>query len=107
MSFRRFIAVGAVAAVYAGDNAYADGRRFTGGVLRASALLDEPLTGLDSQLHERLLRDIADILRTLKTTVIHVTHDLEEASTLSQRVVQIASLDSPPISGGSVTAPEV
>ena len=70
-------------------------------------LLDEPLTGLDSQLHERLLRDIADILRTLRTTVIHVTHDLEEASTLSQRVVQIASLDSPPTSGGSVTAPEV
>lgn len=70
-------------------------------------LLDEPLTGLDSQLHERLLRDIADILRTLRTTVIHVTHDLEEASILSQRVVQIASLDSPSTGGGSVTAPEV
>ena len=35
-------------------------------------LLDEPLTGLDSQLHERLLRDIADILRTLKIGRAHV-----------------------------------
>ena len=70
-------------------------------------LLDEPLTGLDAELHERLLRDIAEILRASGTTVVHVTHDMDEAQALSQRVVHIASLDSPHSDGDSVTAPEV
>ena len=69
-------------------------------------LLDEPLTGLDAALHDRLLGDIAAILRSSNTTVIHVTHDLREASTLSNRIVDIASLDSQSARGDSVTAPE-
>lgn len=70
-------------------------------------LLDEPLTGLDADLHERLLGDIAEILRTAGTTVVHVTHDMEEATRLSARVVHIASLDVVSTHRDNVTAPEV
>ena len=55
-------------------------------------LLDEPLTGLDAELHHRLLADIAQILRIRKTTVVHVTHDHEEARLFSDRIVDIRSL---------------
>lgn len=65
-------------------------------------LLDEPLTGLDAQLHDRLLADISQLLASLRTTVVHVTHDMTEATALSTRVVHIAQLDA-----GSVSSPEV
>ena len=55
-------------------------------------LLDEPLTGLDTELHDRLLRDIAALLRARGTTVVHVTHDLREATTLSDRVIDIREI---------------
>lgn len=58
-------------------------------------LLDEPLTGLDTELHDRLLRDIAALLRARGTTVVHVTHDLREATTLSDRVVDIREIGAP------------
>ena len=64
-------------------------------------LLDEPLTGLDAQLHDRLLADISQLLASLRTTVVHVTHDMAEATSLSSRVVHIAQLDA-----GSVSSPE-
>ncbi len=69
-------------------------------------LLDEPLTGLDTELHDRLLEDISKILRSSKTTVVHVTHDLREATTLSSRIVQITMLDSRTVDTDSVTRPE-
>ena len=69
-------------------------------------LLDEPLTGLDTELHDRLLEDISKILRASKTTVVHVTHDLREATALSSRIVQITMLDSRTASTDSVTRPE-
>jgi len=69
-------------------------------------LLDEPLTGLDTELHDRLLEDISKILRASKTTVVHVTHDHREATALSSRIVQITMLDSRTASTDSVTRPE-
>lgn len=69
-------------------------------------LLDEPLTGLDTKLHDRLLHDIAAILRAQRTTVIHVTHDTNEAIVMSQRIVHISSLDSSTDVRGSVTGSE-
>ena len=69
-------------------------------------LLDEPLTGLDTELHDRLLEDISKILRSSKTTVVHVTHDLREATALSSRIVQITMLDSRTGDTDSVTRPE-
>lgn len=55
-------------------------------------LLDEPLTGLDGELHQRLLADLSVLLRDRETTVVHVTHDHDEASILSDRIVDIRSL---------------
>ncbi|MHB1090895.1 MAG: ABC transporter ATP-binding protein [Ilumatobacteraceae bacterium] len=55
-------------------------------------LLDEPLTGLDGELHQRLLVDLSVLLRDRGTTVVHVTHDHDEARLLSDRIVDIRSL---------------
>ncbi|MFA5774243.1 MAG: ABC transporter ATP-binding protein [Ilumatobacteraceae bacterium] len=55
-------------------------------------LLDEPLTGLDGELHARLLLDLSVLLRKRGTTVVHVTHDLDEARELSDRIVDIRLL---------------
>ena len=55
-------------------------------------LLDEPLTGLDGELHRRLLLDLSILLRDRGTTVVHVTHDHAEASELSDRIVDIRTL---------------
>lgn len=54
----------------------------------AVLLLDEPLTGLDSELHERLVADLGDVLRTAGTTALLVTHDRAEASALAARTVE-------------------
>lgn len=52
-------------------------------------LLDEPLTGLDSVLHERLVTDLATILRADSTTTLLVTHDPVEAARISDRTVEL------------------
>ena len=55
-------------------------------------LLDEPLTGLDTDLHSRLLADLSKLLRTRGTTVLHVTHDNNEASAIADRVIDLRQL---------------
>ena len=50
-------------------------------------MLDEPLGSLDRNLRERLVFDLKEILRRSAQTTIYVTHDQEEAFTLSERVV--------------------
>ena len=55
-------------------------------------LLDEPLTGLDVELRDRLLEDMGALLRARGTTVVHVTHDHNEAARLSNRVVDVRTL---------------
>jgi thiamine transport system ATP-binding protein len=55
-------------------------------------LLDEPLTGLDADLHDRLVADIGAVLRATGTTAVHVTHDRAEADALADRVVHIGDL---------------
>lgn len=55
-------------------------------------LLDEPLTGLDRELHDRLLADLGEILRAERTTSLLVTHDRDEAEAISDRVVTVADL---------------
>jgi thiamine transport system ATP-binding protein len=49
-------------------------------------MLDEPLGALDSTLKTRLLSDLSQILREVGVTVLYVTHDHEEAMTISARV---------------------
>ncbi|MEY2582765.1 MAG: thiamine transport system ATP-binding protein [Ilumatobacteraceae bacterium] len=50
-------------------------------------LLDEPLTGLDRELHDRLMAELADVLRATGTTAILISHDRDEAAVLATRVV--------------------
>jgi len=57
-------------------------------------LLDEPLTGLDERLHDRLLDDLDRLFRSLHTTVVHVTHDRSEGARLCDRAVEFESLAS-------------
>jgi thiamine transport system ATP-binding protein len=57
-------------------------------------LRDEPLTGLDRELHDRLARELGRILRQAATTTLLVTHDRDEATTLADRVVTMNELRS-------------
>jgi thiamine transport system ATP-binding protein len=55
-------------------------------------LLDEPLTGLDRDLHDRLAADLARIMRAEHTTAVLVTHDPAEAAAIADRVVSLQQL---------------
>jgi thiamine transport system ATP-binding protein len=55
-------------------------------------LLDEPLSGLDKELHARLLADLGTLLRLRGTTTLHVTHDQDEANAIADRVLDIRNL---------------
>jgi len=50
-------------------------------------LLDEPLSALDAKIRVSLRAEIRTIQQTLGITAIYVTHDQEEALSLSDRVV--------------------
>jgi thiamine transport system ATP-binding protein len=58
-------------------------------------LLDEPLTGLDAELHDRLAVEVAQILRDTTTTALWVTHDRHEASAVADRMVEFDVLQRP------------
>ncbi|MEZ2721144.1 ABC transporter ATP-binding protein [Paenalcaligenes hominis] len=49
-------------------------------------LLDEPLAALDAKLKETLRDELADLLRQLGITAIHVTHDQQEALAIADRL---------------------
>jgi spermidine/putrescine transport system ATP-binding protein len=52
----------------------------------AVLLLDEPLGALDLKLREAMRFELKDLQRRLGTTFIYVTHDQEEALTMSDRI---------------------
>jgi multiple sugar transport system ATP-binding protein len=49
-------------------------------------LLDEPLSNLDARLRIALRREIKMLHQTVRTTLVYVTHDQEEAMMLSDRI---------------------
>jgi ABC-type Fe3+/spermidine/putrescine transport system ATPase subunit len=49
-------------------------------------LLDEPLSALDVKLKKALQAELKRLHRTLGVTFVHVTHDLEEAMMLADRI---------------------
>lgn len=49
-------------------------------------LLDEPLTALDAKLKIALRDEMADLLRHLGITTVHVTHDQHEAFAIADRL---------------------
>lgn len=50
-------------------------------------LLDEPLGALDPMIRSELGTDLRDIFRTLRKTVVLVTHDMAEAAFFGDRLV--------------------
>ncbi|WP_354679199.1 ABC transporter ATP-binding protein, partial [Cupriavidus plantarum] len=58
-------------------------------------LMDEPFSKLDpttrSQMHEELLRIQAEGVASKRMTVVFVTHDMEEAVVLADRVIRLAA----------------
>jgi len=53
-------------------------------------LMDEPLGALDKKLREALQLEIKSLQQRLGATVVYVTHDQEEALTMSDRVAVVA-----------------
>src|SRR6185503_16624080 len=56
----------------------------------AVLLLDEPLSALDAQTRELLMEDLLRIWAREKSTRVYVTHNLEEAARLADRVVVLS-----------------
>ena len=52
----------------------------------ALLLLDEPLSSLDAPLRSRMRQELRRLIRVLRLTTIHVTHDREEALAVGDRV---------------------
>jgi ABC-type Fe3+/spermidine/putrescine transport system ATPase subunit len=63
-------------------------------------LFDEPMSALDTDIKMKLRKLIKDLQKTLGITMIYVTHDQEEAFSLSDRIMvindnKIVQLDTP------------
>lgn len=54
-------------------------------------LLDEPLSALDAKIRDSLRREIRDIQKKLGITTIYVTHDQQEALTISDRIIVMSN----------------
>jgi ABC-type sugar transport system ATPase subunit len=52
-------------------------------------LLDEPLSSLDAELRATLRDELTRLRRTLCLTMVYVTHDMEDAATLADRVIEM------------------
>ncbi|MEV6006582.1 ABC transporter ATP-binding protein [Streptomyces sp. NPDC051976] len=61
-------------------------------------LMDEPFGALDAQTRAGMQQLLVDVLRTTRATVVFVTHDVDEALLLGDRVALLgASQDGPPV----------
>ncbi len=54
-------------------------------------LLDEPLSSLDAALRESMRTELVQIFRRLKITTINVTHDQDEAMSMSDRIMVLSN----------------
>ncbi|WP_028571054.1 ABC transporter ATP-binding protein [Desulfonatronum lacustre] len=63
-------------------------------------LMDEPLSNLDAKLRHEMRREILELQRELRLTMVYVTHDQVEAMTMADRIVlldhgRVAQISSP------------
>ena len=63
-------------------------------------LFDEPMAALDADIRMSLRKELKDLQKKLNKTMIYVTHDQEEAFSMSDRIIvmndnHIAQFDSP------------
>lgn len=54
-------------------------------------LMDEPLAALDAQTRIVMQQELIDIWRETHSTVVYITHDIEEAVTVADRVVVLSA----------------
>ncbi len=52
-------------------------------------LIDEPLSALDPQTREGVQQQLRQLHKALRITIVHVTHDFEEAIALGERIAVI------------------
>jgi NitT/TauT family transport system ATP-binding protein len=52
----------------------------------AMLLMDEPFAALDAQTRALMQEELANIWQTTRTTVLFITHDIDEAVTLGRRI---------------------
>ena len=50
-------------------------------------LLDEPLSNLDSKLREQMRDELKVLIKQLRSTAVHITHDQTEAMALADRII--------------------
>jgi NitT/TauT family transport system ATP-binding protein len=95
---RRFIAeVGLTGFEDTYPHQLSGGMRQRVGLARALAvdadiiLMDEPFSSVDEQTRRKFQEDMLDLLRHRQKTVLFVTHSIEEAAYLSDRIVLLSS----------------
>ena len=52
-------------------------------------LVDEPLSALDPETRENVQQELRQLHKTLGITILHVTHDFEEAISLGERIAVV------------------
>ncbi|MBO4571353.1 MAG: ABC transporter ATP-binding protein [Bacteroidales bacterium] len=87
--------------VYMEDSANLWPSQLSGGMARRAALaralapeadillLDEPFTGIDQDLKEKIMGNLKEVWKQKHTTVIIVTHDMTEAQALADEVIDL------------------
>lgn len=56
-------------------------------------LMDEPFSSLDEMMREQLNAELLRIHDNLRQTIVFVTHDIEEAVFISDRIISISAAD--------------
>jgi sulfonate transport system ATP-binding protein len=68
-------------------------------------LLDEPFVSLDAALASRLREELLALVNKRKTTTLIVTHDVEEAIAIADRILVLSAAPGHLIAGRTIEAP--